>query len=546
MPSLPGAQKGHPNQLPLWTWFAPLPIAFIGTVISLKAQVTTGTSLFYFPIPFCLTMIYWWGPRVLPAFYINAAACAGLWGLERIEFWPLYGLPETLFVFLSWLFFVKWFSGKVWLPDTKQIVYFLLIGILLPLAIYKLLLEWIFLISGEVPLKNYWNLVITTGFGDFISTFCVSIPLLYFLTRYMSDRGLSICKVKIDASLTRIVLPKSQWLELIFVVVAVFILNRFLSFSEYWFLNGILSLFVAVRFGFSTTVIMNSYILVITYLVPAARHEDFSSNHFLTPPMLKTQLGTALLYVFSIITGRVVSDMRLTERMLNDQNRDLSKMNSELDRFVYSVSHDISAPLKSILGLVNISKLTDKTGDHRQQFELIETSANKLEHFVSEVLDYSRNKRSEVVVEDVNVKMLAQEVYDNLKFMKGFGEIQLDLTGITTETITTDRRRLQIILQNVFSNAIKFKQHYTESFIRVNTARNNGRLILSVEDNGQGIEPQYLEQIFQMFFRGTDRSHGAGLGLYIAQEAARLVHAEITVESEFGKGSTFKIAFAKF
>jgi signal transduction histidine kinase len=543
---LPGFSEGKTGPLPLWTWFAPLPISFIGTLLSLEAQVTIGTSLFYFPIPFCLTLIYWWGPRVLPGYYINSVACAGLWGLERVELWPLYGLPETLFVFLSWLFFVKFFSGKIWLPDTKQIVYFLIIGILLPLGIYKLLLEWIFLMSGDVPSINYWNLVITTGFGDFISTFCVSIPLLHFLTRSLYKRGWARLSEKIDVSFDRVLFSKSQWLELIVVAMAVFITNRFLDFSEYWFLSGILSLFVAVRFGFSATVVMNSYILVITYIVPAATQEDFSSTHFLTPAMLKTQLGTALLYVFSIITGRLVSDMRLTEKILNDQNQALSQMNSELDRFVYSVSHDISAPLKSILGLVNISKLTDKTPEHRRQFELIETSAYKLEHFVSEVLDYSRNKRSEVVVEDVNVKTLAQEVYDNLKFMKGFDEMHLDLTGITVESMTTDRRRLQIILQNLFSNAIKFRQSYLQSFIKVITIRDNDLLILSVQDNGQGIERQYMQQIFDMFFRGTDRTHGAGLGLYIAQEAARLVDAEITVASEYGKGSTFTIAFAKF
>jgi signal transduction histidine kinase len=221
-------------------------------------------------------------------------------------------------------------------------------------------------------------------------------------------------------------------------------------------------------------------------------------------------------------------------------------MNIELDRFVYSVSHDISAPLKSILGLVSISRLTDKTNDHRQQFELIEKSANKLEHFVSEVLDYSRNKRSEVVVENVNIKELAQEVYGDLKFVNGYDDTKLDLDGITHDFIETDKMRLQIILLNIFSNAIKFKQRNIHSLIKVTTSRNSDRFTLSIADNGQGIQPQYLAQIFNMFFRGTDRSYGAGLGLYIAQESARVVNANITVESQYGSGSTFMITFAKF
>jgi hypothetical protein len=290
--------------------------------MSLQAKITTGTSLFYFPIPFALTMTYWWGPRVLPAFYVNAVACAGLWGLERVELWPLYGIPEVLFVYLSWLFFIKLFPGKVWLPDTKQIVYFLIYGILLPLIIYKLILESIFLLAGDAPSTNYWNLFFTTGFGDFISTFCVSIPLLHFLTKFMNDKGLARLKGNIDPSFRHPIFSRLQWIELIAVAIAAYLINTLLSFSEYWFLNGILSLLVAMRFGFGATVLMNSYILLITYVVPAT-HEVFAAGHFLGSNMFKTQLGTALLYVFTIITGRLVSDMRLTEKILNDQNRDL-------------------------------------------------------------------------------------------------------------------------------------------------------------------------------------------------------------------------------
>src|SRR5436190_11044691 len=104
------------KKLPWWTWIAPLPIFFIGTLISLEAKITTGTSLFYFPLPLALTLIYWWGPRILPAFYLNAVCCAGLWGLEDMALWPIYGAPEVIFVFLSWLLFPKLLSGKLWLP----------------------------------------------------------------------------------------------------------------------------------------------------------------------------------------------------------------------------------------------------------------------------------------------------------------------------------------------------------------------------------------------------------------------------------------------
>ena len=174
--------------------------------------------------------------------------------------------------------------------------------------------------------------------------------------------------------------------------------------------------------------------------------------------MLKTQLGTGLLYVFTTITARLVSDMRLSEYQLNKQNKELNLVNSEMDRFVYSVSHDLSAPMKSILGLVSISRITNDQGDHRKQFDLIEKSVNKLEAFVLEVLDFSRNKRTEVHKVEIDVKELCQEVFEDLKFMDGVQDLEIDLNGIETTTVVSDRVRLKIILRNIISNAIKFRR----------------------------------------------------------------------------------------
>lgn len=523
-----------------WTWVVSLPVCFVGTLISLQAKIATGSSLFYFPLPFALTLAYWWGPRVLLGYYINAVLCAGFWGLTRVGLWPVYALPEVIFVFLSWLFYIKAFAGKVWLPDTKQMVYFLIAGILIPLAIYKAILEGIFVMAGDAPVEHYWNLVITTGFGDFISTFCVSLPLLHFLTRLVSEKGLFGRAGKIPSAMVSTHLSKFEWLELVVIAVIAWCINYFLEFSEYWFLNGILSLFVAMRFGFGATVLMNSYILVITYVIPSAMRLDFPP-HFIESSMLKTQLGTTLLYVFSIISGRLVSDMRLSELRLSERNKELHQMNAELDRFVYSVSHDLSAPLKSILGLVTISRMSNSEKEHRQQFDLIEKSAHKLEGFISEVLDYSKNKRKEVLHEKVNLKVLSREIFDDLQFVTGFNEIELDFEQLNPETVISDSSRLKIILQNIFSNAIKFRRKNQPSYVKVSTRSNGSKVVVSIEDNGEGIRPEFQPKIFDMFFRGTDRSEGSGLGLYIAREAAKKINANISVKSTYGEGSVFNI-----
>ena len=532
--------KSREVKLPWWTWVAPLPVFFIGTLISLEAKISSGTSLFYLPIPFALALIYWWGPRVLLAFYLNATLCAGLWGLQTVSLWPVYGSIEVIFAFLSWFLFVRVARGNVTLPNIKSLIYFLLMGILIPLLLYKIILELVFLLAGDAPSEKYWNLVITTGFGDFISSFCVSLPLLFLLGKVMTKRGLMLYLDKVDYDLET---DNSllQWIELLSVGVMAYLINHYLSFVDYWFLNGILSLYIAIRFGFTTTILMNSYILIITYFIPAATQENFSPGLFLQSQMLKTQLGTGLLYVFTTITARLVSDMRLSEHKLNKQNKELNLVNSELDRFVYSVSHDLSAPLKSILGLVNISRLTNAEIEHRKHFDLIEKSVGKLETFVQEVLDYSRNKRMDVYNEAIGLKELCQEVFEDLQFMDGVQELEIDLTRIETTTLVSDRVRLKIILRNIISNAIKFRKRNQKALIKVSAKPAQDRFELIVEDNGEGIRPEVQSRIFEMFFRGNEKSNGSGLGLYIARAAARRIGCEISMKSEFGKGSEFII-----
>ena len=102
--------------------------------------------------------------------------------------------------------------------------------------------------------------------------------------------------------------------------------------------------------------------------------------------------------------------------------------------------------------------------------------------------------------------------------------------------------RLKIILNNLLSNAIKFQSpQKSDQYIRVSSHATAEKYVIQVEDNGDGIKSEHKEKIFEMFFRGTQRSRGSGLGLYIAREAAEKIQGKIEVESEYGKGTLFHI-----
>jgi signal transduction histidine kinase len=223
----------------------------------------------------------------------------------------------------------------------------------------------------------------------------------------------------------------------------------------------------------------------------------------------------------------------------------LEDTNKELDRFVYSASHDLSAPLKSILGLVTISKMDPSPDASRLYLPEIEKSVLKLDAFISEILDYSRNKRSEIVPEQIHLRELCQEILENLKYLEGFNKIRFDLDSIQDQFFLQDKTRLRIILSNLISNAIKFQKRTSghQPMISIMSERKNGMWNIRVMDNGEGIRPEHQNNVFNMFYRASENSRGSGLGLYIARESAIKIGGNIRVESEHKKGSVFTVEF---
>jgi signal transduction histidine kinase len=218
------------------------------------------------------------------------------------------------------------------------------------------------------------------------------------------------------------------------------------------------------------------------------------------------------------IIGTVVSidELKTAFSKLEDQNVQLEKANSELDRFVYSTSHDLRAPLTSILGLSNLASTTEDTNEIRKYVEMIEDRTHAMKDFIAEIIDYSRNSRLEVAKENINLHELVEQIIEGLQYFEKSGEIDFRVDIPESLMITTDRGRLKIILNNLITNAVKYHNFYQEKpYILVKTKLENKKVIIKVEDNGLGIPSEYRDYIFAMFYRATEQSEGSGLGLYI-------------------------------
>ncbi len=224
------------------------------------------------------------------------------------------------------------------------------------------------------------------------------------------------------------------------------------------------------------------------------------------------------------------------------RNQELMKVNSELDRFVYSASHDLRAPLTSILGLVRLTKLDDNPENRKQYLDMVEKSIHKLDGFIHDIINYSRNARTQLASVPVDFNAVTSEIFEMLSFQDNSSRIKKIVNVTGDGVFYTDRKRLDVVLYNLVTNAIKYHHtNHPDPWIRIEVTYSTKSATVKVVDNGPGIRKDHLNNIFKMFYRADERSSGSGLGLFIARETVEKLKGTISVESSPGKGSTFTV-----
>lgn len=248
-----------------------------------------------------------------------------------------------------------------------------------------------------------------------------------------------------------------------------------------------------------------------------------------------------------IVTGvtvlsRDITNQTKTEDLLKRQNDELTKINAELDRFVYSASHDLRAPLMSVKGLLNMIKVDPDQSNAEHYLNLIERSVDKLDNFISDIINYSRNARMDVLPKRIDFASLVQESIDSLKFMEGAEQVRSIREIKETVPFYSDYSRLLIVFNNIISNAVRYRDQWkVDCFLKIQISVDENAAHIIFSDNGIGIPEEYVEKVFKMFFRANADSKGSGLGLYIVKSAVEKLGGAITIQSKLGEGTTFDL-----
>jgi PAS domain S-box-containing protein len=242
------------------------------------------------------------------------------------------------------------------------------------------------------------------------------------------------------------------------------------------------------------------------------------------------------------VFSRDITNQQHTEDLLKRQNEELIKINAELDRFVYSASHDLRAPLMSVKGLINMIKVDPEKRNTDHYVKLIERSIDKLDHFILDIIHYSRNSRMDVMPKEINFQALLEESIDSLKFIDGAEQVRSVKNFNLRAPFYSDYSRLLMIFNNIIANAVRYRDHWKQdSFLEINILATEEKAVIRFSDNGIGIAEEYLDKVFKMFFRASADSKGSGLGLYIVKSAVDKLNGRIDVQSKIGEGTVFTI-----
>jgi len=224
------------------------------------------------------------------------------------------------------------------------------------------------------------------------------------------------------------------------------------------------------------------------------------------------------------------------------KNAELEKTNEELDRFVYSASHDMRAPLATLQGLINVAQLSESSDDYPKYFNLMTRRIKDMEGFIKEVTNYSRNARLKVEHEAIQIEPLVDELRKSFSFLAQQANITLDFNIADDLIINSDARRVKVVLNNLIANAIKYSDELKlGKFIKITAHKMNNLCEIIIEDNGIGIDPKYHSKIYDMFYRASESSSGSGLGLYIVKETLQMLEGSIDFLSVLNQGTTFKV-----
>jgi signal transduction histidine kinase len=241
----------------------------------------------------------------------------------------------------------------------------------------------------------------------------------------------------------------------------------------------------------------------------------------------------------------IVNKLKRSKTETEETNKNLTIVNKELDKFVYSASHDLRSPISSLKGLIEIMNTENNVTQLRAYLALMNQNLDKQDQFIKDIIEYSRNKKAKIAITKVSLIQTIDDAISQNQYRHGAKKININKT-LNIDSIHSDALRLKIIINNLLTNAIKYSDIEKENcYITINTYEDEEGNKIVISDNGIGIKPEYQNKIFDMFFVTNNNNKGTGLGLYLVKDAIKTLNGTIEITSKINIGTKFMIKLPK-
>ena len=235
-------------------------------------------------------------------------------------------------------------------------------------------------------------------------------------------------------------------------------------------------------------------------------------------------------------TKKLAEDIIVREKL----EKQLNEKVKEMETLISKLSHDMRSPLSSVLGLINIAEM-EPASNKAEYFDKIKTSIKKLDNIIIDLTSTIYVSTMRQKPEVIKFGNMISETLSILRFRENFDKIKFTTTIKQTKDFYSDPKFVHSIIQNLLENAVKYGNYMIQPCVDILVEEDHLGVSIEITDNGTGIDAEYHDKIFEMFFRGTELSKGTGLGLYIVKKAVEKLQGKIEIQSEKRKGTTFTV-----
>lgn len=234
---------------------------------------------------------------------------------------------------------------------------------------------------------------------------------------------------------------------------------------------------------------------------------------------------------------------------LDDKNKslmvaleNLKQRNKELDQILYRASHDLRTPVSSIIGLLRLLQSDGLKPSQQSTFLHLQQKTIQMQSLLNSLTMLSQASFDNVELRAVNVSAVVREVERSLSNHENAGLVELQIAIVNEAPVVVDERLLRIVMTVLLANSLSYRPPKVDGKITLSMFREENATVLTVWDDGDGISDQIAERIFEMFYRGSERSTGSGLGLYILQRIVERLGGDVWFKSSPGD-TTFFVRF---